>query len=169
MQDKQLITKENDETIKVSTSLDTANEDKVKNENERFPVNTNDAATSVSSVHDDTEKSVCAAPVPSVQDTESASPCLMDLCIEHRNTELEDHHVAGSRGGLVNTPASFLTDWSEYKAGYVNTGTYPLLHCTIVNYISEETKSAFGISIAISFKFHCLPNEIRTDRVIESI
>ena len=48
-------------------------------------------------------------PEPSSADTE-------DYSAEHKTNDF-DAAVTGSRGGLVNTPASLFTDFSEYKSG----------------------------------------------------
>ena len=39
-----------------------------------------------------------------------------DYSEEHKTNDF-DAVVTGSRGGLVNTPASLFTDFSEYKSG----------------------------------------------------
>ena len=48
-------------------------------------------------------------PEPSPADAEDYS--------EERKANDFDAVVTGSRGGLVNTPASLFTDFSEYKSG----------------------------------------------------
>ena len=40
-----------------------------------------------------------------------------DYSAEQKKNDLDDAAVTGSRGGLVNTPASLFTDFSEYKSG----------------------------------------------------
>ena len=40
-----------------------------------------------------------------------------DHSADHNKNDLDDAAVTGSRGGLVNTPASFFTDFSEHKSG----------------------------------------------------
>ena len=39
-----------------------------------------------------------------------------DYSAEHKTNDF-DAVVTGSRGGVVNTPASLFTDFSEYKSG----------------------------------------------------
>ena len=75
-----------------------------------------------SSVHEGSEHYIQTVPAFSAQD--SMSLCKIDICIKNMNAELEDQQIdaAGSREGLVNTPASFFTDWSEYKALASSTG-----------------------------------------------
>ena len=88
-----------------------------ENKNEHPAVENNEGTNAVVTDIEDMESNVQTAPVSSIQDTECVSPCHIDVCIEPKIPECEDHLVAGSRGGLVNTPASFFTDLSEYKAG----------------------------------------------------
>lgn len=66
---------------------------------------------------DDAESPTNIVPVPSSQALESVSQCQADAVEDQKDTVEDEVEVGGSRGGFVNTPASFLTDFNEYKGG----------------------------------------------------